>query len=99
MPERTQLSQPDEALRRAVPSDDARDVLRQIADRLTDVRPAGPMNEATRHALALRYSSAEYGVGAGTAELEHEVLRHMPAVRRGQTRGEYALVLRKTAQA
>ncbi|MGW1546628.1 hypothetical protein [Streptomyces sp. NPDC002346] len=96
MEHRTYASQADEALRQATtPSNDARNVLATIADRLTTERPTHLMTEAGRMALALRYASAEYGVGEGAEELEREALRHMPRVIRPISRGEYALILRR----
>ncbi|MFI1942042.1 hypothetical protein ACH44C_33530 [Streptomyces purpureus] len=103
MPERIHPTQPNTVPHQAdappTPSADARDVLRQIADRITQVRPHHPMTEPARHGLALRYASAEYGTGTGCEALEHEVLTHLPHVDQPITRGEYALLLREAAQA
>lgn len=99
MAERTYPNQADEALRQiATPSDDVCNVLATIADRLTTERPTHLMTEAGRLALALRYASAEYGVGEGAEELEREVLRYMPRVDRSISRGEYALLLRSATK-
>ncbi|OKK06972.1 hypothetical protein AMK26_10455 [Streptomyces sp. CB03234] len=69
-----------------------------IADRLTDVRPDGPMREPLRMALALRFSQAHYGVGEGTEALERAVLALMPRITRPITRGEYGLILHRAAR-
>jgi hypothetical protein len=99
MAERTHPNQADEALRQiTTPSNDARNVLATIADRLTTERPTHLMTEAGRMALALRYASAEYGVGDGAEDLEREVLRHMPRIDRPISRGEYALLIRGAAK-
>lgn len=99
--ERTDHSQPDEALRRAAgPSKDARAVLTAIADRLTDVRADGAMREPSRLALVLRYATEAHGFRSQRAdEVEREVLRLMPRITPDTvvTRGEYALILRKAA--
>jgi hypothetical protein len=99
MPERTHPSQADEGLRRiTVPKEDVRKTLQAIAERLTDVRPDGPMREPLRMALALRFSHAHYGVGEAAEDLERAVLRLMPRIDRPITRGEYGLLLHRAAR-
>ncbi|WP_236243151.1 hypothetical protein [Streptomyces sp. CC228A] len=78
---------------------DARAVLLLIADRLTTERPGDPMREATRLALALRYTEARHGADTRASRtVEQDVLQHAPRVERDTTRGEYALVLRRIAR-
>ncbi|MFJ6935708.1 hypothetical protein [Streptomyces sp. NPDC101132] len=98
MPERTYPSQQDEALRQAGPGPDARAVLTAIADRLTENWPDLVARESSRPALALRYSTELYGFHTRRAlAAEAETLKHAPQVRDDETRGEYALRLRKAA--
>ena len=94
MPERTHLTEPDEALRRTRLDDQTRAGLRLIADRYRNTRPYGLMTEAGRLAIALR--TAEQitgGPGPATDTLERELLMRMPYVDQPITRGEYALIL------
>ncbi|MCX5197207.1 hypothetical protein OOK31_25470 [Streptomyces sp. NBC_00249] len=104
MTERTHLSQPDEALHRVrgdAPTETCRALLLQAAEHLTTDRPDQPMWEAVRIYLARRFAAAHFP-GYNTelaAGATLQFLGHAPVVRAGQTRGEYALVLRAAAQA
>ncbi|WP_267244375.1 hypothetical protein [Streptomyces sp. PR69] len=99
MPERTDTPQINEALRRAQGPDTAtRTLLVKIANRLTAVRPAGEIHDSRRLALALRYATGAHGFRTPAAnDAERRLLRHMPAIEPGITRGEYALRLRRAA--
>jgi hypothetical protein len=89
--------QAEEALRRTSP--DARAILTTMADRLTTVRPAGPMAEGRREALACRYSVELFGYGPRAEAAERVTLALAPRVTAPITRGEYALQLRAAAKA
>lgn len=102
MPNRTDLSQPDEALRqtRAIEeAGDLRQLLTRIADRLTENLPSRAMREVNRLAYARDYSDAEHGYRTPMAlAVERALLRQMPRIEtRPITRGEYALLLRARA--
>lgn len=89
------LTQANEALRRARLDDQTRAGLRLIADRYRNERPHALMTEANRLARAL--SIAEHLTGGpsdAADELERHLLMRMPHID-GQpiTRGEYALML------
>lgn len=99
MPERTQLSQEDEALRQVRLDAAVRDGLRAIADRLANKDPDRLITVAQRQALALTIADLAHPRNPdAAAEYERQLLRRMPFVD-GQTvtRGEYALWLRKTS--
>jgi hypothetical protein len=99
----THPTQEDEGLRRVLgdhPTDAVRCLLRQIAQRLRDERPADPMRESVRLALALTYSARRFGADTGLAhEAERQLLGQMPRIDRDEsiTRGEYALILDRVA--
>ncbi|MFE1329739.1 hypothetical protein [Streptomyces microflavus] len=102
MPDPTQLTQPDEALRQTLAIEKAGDVrplLARIADRLTDNWPNSAMGELNRLAYARDYAAHEHGRGTEMARaVEHALLRQMPRTDdRVITRGEYALLLRARA--
>ncbi|CAM5366289.1 hypothetical protein SCALM49S_04551 [Streptomyces californicus] len=104
MPNRTDLSQPDEALRqtRAIEeAGDLRQLLTRIADRLTENLPGRAMREVNRLAYARDYSDAEHGYRTPMAlAVERALLRQMPRIDTCPiTRGEYALLLRARAWA
>ena len=99
MSDRTHLTEPDEALRRARLDERTRTGLRLIADRFRNRRPHVLMTEAGRLAAALRNAEQITG-GPGDAadELERELLMRMPYVdHQPITRGEYALILDRAA--
>ncbi|MEV8048939.1 hypothetical protein [Streptomyces bacillaris] len=102
MPDPTQLSQPDEALRQArviEEAGDLRQLLTRIANRLTQNFPDQQMREVNRLAYARQYAEAEHGYGTDmTRAVERALLRQMPQIDdRPFTRGEYALLLRTAA--
>lgn len=99
MPERTQLTQPDEALRQARLDDTVRDGLRLIADSLTHTQPGRLMTPTDRMHEARITASATHPRDTDAAvELERQLLRRMPFVDGlVVTRGEYALWLHKTS--
>jgi hypothetical protein len=100
MPERTQLSQPDEALRRAQDDDTVRRLVIEIADYLTEVRPMDGFREASRLYLASAKSIADNAMDSDRAShLLRALLAVMPTPYAGETRGEYALRLRAAARA
>lgn len=96
--EPTQLSQQDEALRQTRVDEPVRTGLRWIADRLTHRRPQVLMTDAARLAIALSAACAVHPADDRAADdLERALLRRMPYTDRPITRGEYALLLRKTS--
>ncbi|SCD46108.1 MULTISPECIES: hypothetical protein [unclassified Streptomyces] len=102
MPDPTQLTQPDEALRQTLAIEEAGDIrqlLTRIADRLTGNLPSAAMREVNRLAYARQYAEAEHGYGTEMAgAVERALLRQMPRLDdRTITRGEYALLLRARA--
>ncbi|XMN09329.1 hypothetical protein ACK8N7_26465 [Streptomyces griseobrunneus] len=102
MPDPTQLTQPDEALRQTLAIEEAGDIrplLARIADRLTDNWPHATMGELNRFAYARDYAAHEHGPGTEMARaVEQALLRQMPrSDDRVITRGEYALLLRARA--
>ncbi|MFC8625636.1 hypothetical protein [Streptomyces anulatus] len=102
MPDPTDLTQPDEALRqtRAIEeAGDIRQLLTRIADRLTENLPDAPMRDVNRLSYARQYAEAEHGYGTDmTRAVERALLRQMPRIdERTITRGEYALLLRARA--
>ncbi|MGW6979968.1 hypothetical protein ACWGE1_11050 [Streptomyces sp. NPDC054932] len=85
-----------EATRR--PDADTRALLQQIAARLLAERPAHPMRETLRLALALTFATRRHGHGTARAErAEQQILTHAPAVENGWTRARYAEALREAA--
>lgn len=101
MPEPTQLSQPDEALRQARLDDHVRDGLRLIADKLTQIKPSHLMTEDQRLAIALTaaHTIRKNCPGQDIDELETHLLRRMTYTDgKTVTRGEYATHLRLKAQ-
>ncbi|MET9516408.1 hypothetical protein [Streptomyces sp. NPDC002994] len=79
-------------------SDDTITLLGQLADKFSSYRPDDPMREATRLAQALVFAEKLHGPTAAAYEAEQALLAAAPLVRDGQTRGEYAALLRLTAQ-
>lgn len=80
-------------------TNEVRDGLRQIADKLNQRKPDHLMTTAQRLAVALTISDDIHPTDAVAAEeLERQLLRRMPFVDgNAVTRGEYALWLRKTS--
>ena len=100
MPERTQLSQQDEALRQARLDTHVRDGLRFTADKLTHIKPGHLMTENQRLAIALTaaHTIRKDHPAQDIDELEIHLLRRMPFVDgKTVTRGEYVLWLHKTS--
>ncbi|MDT9688176.1 hypothetical protein Q5762_07370 [Streptomyces sp. P9(2023)] len=95
--ERTELSQPDEALRQTRTDAAVRAGLTWIADRLTDQRPRHDMLPAARLALALRVGLDVHGYTDEAHALERDLLARMPHIEQEISRGEYALILRRAA--
>jgi len=98
--EPTQLSQQDEALRRAQLDDKTRAGLRYIAVKLADRsrRPHALLDERARLAIAL--TAAEYvcgGLSPDAEAVERALLLRLPHVDRPITRGEYALIVNRAA--
>ncbi|MFI8278544.1 hypothetical protein ACIGBH_27460 [Streptomyces sp. NPDC085929] len=98
----THPTQQDEALRRAqqddTPSETCRRLLLDIAQYLQVARPTDVMAEASRVYLASSHAQRWYGQDTATgAAHTRQVLQHAPAPQPGQTRGEYALILRDVA--
>jgi hypothetical protein len=100
MAHRTDLSQPDEALRRAQADDTVRRLVIEVADYLTARRPMDGFREASRLYLASAKSIANNAMDSDRAgELLRALLATMPVPYTGETRGEYALRLRAAARA
>ncbi|MFE6103204.1 hypothetical protein ACFVQ4_25050 [Streptomyces laurentii] len=97
MNHRTHLPQPDEALRRTRADQAIRAGLHWIAQRLTTHRPTDHMTDNARRMAATRYAYDLHGdTGAGGA-LCALLIERMPTHRPDETRGEYALRLRRAA--
>lgn len=100
MAHRTQLSQPDEGLRRAQADDTVRRLVTEVADYLTDRRPMDGFREASRLYLASAKSISDNAMDSDrAAELLRALLAVMPTPYAGETRGEYALRLRAAVRA
>ncbi|MGW2584543.1 hypothetical protein ACWCYZ_24990 [Streptomyces virginiae] len=85
-----------EATRR--PDADTRALMQQIAARLLAERPAHPMRETLRLALALTFATRRHGYGTARAEqAEQQLLAFAPAVEDGTTRKQYAAELLEAA--
>lgn len=78
---------------------DATELLGAIADKLTRYRPEDRMLEDTRLALACTFATLRRGFSELADQLERMLLARMPRVERDITRGEYALILRRQAEA
>lgn len=79
-------------------SDDTITLLGRLADTLQTQRPAAPMSEAIRLARALVLAEQLHGPTEAAFIAEQDLLAAAPTVRDGQTRGEYAALLRLIAQ-
>lgn len=79
-------------------SDDTRTLLGQLADTLQTQRPNAEMREPIRLARALVLSEQLHGPTEAAFAAEQDLLAAAPPVRDGQTRGEYAALLRLIAQ-
>lgn len=102
MPDPTDLSQPDEALRQTRVIEEAGDIrqrLTRIADRLTENLPNAAMREVNRLTYARDYAEHQHGRSTDMARaVERALRRQMPQIGdRPITRGEYALLLRARA--
>lgn len=75
-------------------SDDTLLLLGRLADALQTQRPNAEMREAIRRARALVLAEQLYGATEAAYAAEQDLLAAAPAVRDGQTRGEYAAALR-----
>jgi len=101
MAHRTHPTQQDEALRQARTPLSTRELrttagLRWIVDRLTGFRPDDTMTPNARTSAALRYSTDILGDTRDANGLYYDLLQAMPKIDRDMTRGEYALILRRT---
>lgn len=77
--------------RTVLPDADTRVLLQQIAARLLAERPAHPMREGTRTALALTFATRRHGHGTDrAARAEELLLAFAPTVEAGLTRQQYA---------
>ncbi|MFE2019865.1 hypothetical protein ACFW9O_17700 [Streptomyces sp. NPDC059499] len=79
-------------------SDDTRLLLGQLADKLDAYRPGDTMREETRLAQALVFAEQLHGPTEQGFDAEQNLLAAAPRVWPGQTRGEYAALLRLIAQ-
>ncbi|WP_432008901.1 hypothetical protein [Streptomyces bacillaris] len=79
-------------------SDDTILLLGRFADTLDARRPDAEMREEIRLARALVFAEQLHGPTEKAFAAEQDLLAAAPPVRRGQTRGEYAALLRLVAQ-
>ncbi|MEW2177160.1 hypothetical protein AB0890_12625 [Streptomyces sp. NPDC005406] len=79
-------------------SDDTRLLLGRFADTLEARRPGAEMSEPIRLARALVLAEQLHGPTEAAFAAEQDLLAAAPPVRDGQTRGEYAALLRLIAQ-
>ncbi|MFJ5954318.1 hypothetical protein, partial [Streptomyces noursei] len=73
-------------------------LLGQLADTLDAQRPNAEMHEEIRLARALVLAEQLHGPTEKAFDVEKDLLAAAPHVRPGQTRGEYAALLRLIAQ-
>lgn len=78
---------------------DATELLAAIADKLSGYQPDAPMLEDTRLALAITYATNRRGHSEPADQLDRMLQARMPRIERDITRGEYALILRRNAEA
>ncbi|MFJ7523925.1 hypothetical protein ACIQ1S_03270 [Streptomyces griseus] len=79
-------------------SDDTVLLLGQFADTLDRQRPDAEMREEIRLARALVFAEQLHGPTEKAFAAEQDLLAAAPRVRHGQTRGEYAALLRLVAR-
>ncbi|MFF7180158.1 hypothetical protein [Streptomyces sp. NPDC008121] len=79
-------------------SDDTRELLLQLAAKLDALRPNAAMSEGIRLGQALVLAEKMHGPTEAAYDAEQDFLVAAPAVRDGETRGEYAAQLRLVAQ-
>lgn len=79
-------------------SDDTHLLLGQLADTLQTQRPNAAMREEIRLGRALVLAEQLHGATEAAFTAEQNLLAAAPRVRPGQTRGEYAALLRLIAQ-
>lgn len=101
MTHRTHASQADEALRQARTPELSNDtvlLLGRLADLLQTQRPAAEMSEPIRLARALVLAEQLHpDIPEAAFAAEQDLLAAAPRVRDGQSRGEYAALLRLIA--
>ncbi|MFB8035894.1 hypothetical protein ACFC5Z_23685 [Streptomyces sp. NPDC056004] len=79
-------------------SDDTRTLLGWLAEKLDAYRPDDSMREETRRAQCLVLAEQLHGPTEAAFAAEQDFLAAAPIVRPGQTRGEYAALLRRIAK-
>ncbi|WP_137235182.1 hypothetical protein [Streptomyces sp. BPSDS2] len=79
-------------------SDDTVHLLGQFADTLDQQRPDAEMREEIRLARALVFAEQLHGPTEAAFAAEQDLLAAAPRVRPGQTRAEYAALLRLIAR-
>ncbi|MGW3330269.1 hypothetical protein ACWDF9_06940 [Streptomyces rubiginosohelvolus] len=79
-------------------SDDTVHLLGQFADTLDKQRPDAEMREEIRLARALVFAEQLHGPTEAAFAAEQDLLAAAPRVRPGQTRAEYAALLRLIAR-
>ncbi|WP_327162841.1 hypothetical protein [Streptomyces zaomyceticus] len=79
-------------------TEETRRLLVQVADTLEQVAPSKEMNEGIRLARPLVVAEQLHGPTYAAYVAEQDLLAAMPLVRDGQTRGEYAALLRLIAE-
>jgi hypothetical protein len=72
-------------------------LLGMLADKISARRPTAAMREETRLAQALVMAEQLHGPTEAAFAAEQDLLAAAPRVRDGQTRGEYAALLRLVA--
>lgn len=83
---------------RIVLDDDTRLLLGRLADKLAGYQPEAEMRETTRIALALVFAEKHLGPTEAAYVAEQLLLAAAPPVCEGQTRGDYAALLRLVAK-
>ncbi|MBK3555686.1 hypothetical protein JHN55_03815 [Streptomyces sp. MBT56] len=79
-------------------SDDTVLLLGRLADTLDAQRPDAEMREEIRRARCLVFAEQLHGPTEAAFDAEQDLLAAAPPVRPGQTRGEYAALLRLIAE-
>ncbi|MFE7947389.1 hypothetical protein [Streptomyces sp. NPDC057426] len=82
----------------SVLSNETRELLVELADDLDRLHPGAAMSDGIRLARPLVLAEQRHGPTEAAYDAEQDLLAALPRVRPGQTRGEYAALLRLIAQ-
>lgn len=95
----TQLTQQDEALRRAkLGANPYTAGLDWVANRLTDRAPAADITEVALLAIVRGWAVQVHGWSKEADTLDRDIRDALPETRSGETRGEYALRVREAVR-